>query len=40
MDYHRRITLSLLCSKWEEVVHVVLNHREIGGIMSRFKINF
>ena len=29
-DYHRRATLSLLCSKWEEVVHIVLNHREIS----------
>ena len=29
--YHRGFMLSLLCSEWEEVGHIKLNHREVAA---------
>jgi len=28
-EYHRSSTLSLLCSEWEEVGHVILDHQQM-----------
>ena len=30
VQYHRINTLSLLCSEWDEVVHVLIKHRHVN----------
>ena len=37
-EYHRSITLSLLCSEWEEVGHATLDHQQMKCFFKNISI--